>query len=222
MSEDFEMTDMAIREYQFKISQSRDYYKNIISRLSPLIKNPDRAVSNDAKQKEAFARGELSVLSKYDEKIEKLRKKLDLAFIKRKNENALLAKSVAPKKEAIPSSPKKSEPGFLERIKSRFLHRQSKDASQVHDFKDAIAWIETYIAANEFDTGLIATRELLLKTKTEITFYIAAEKKVTVLASSNIPSVAKASTAKLKEIKKNLKALTERENTLRKNLEKIE
>jgi hypothetical protein len=70
-------------------------------------------------------------------------------------------------------------------------------------------WIETYIAAHEYDTAMIASRELLLKTKAGVTYYLSAEKKVKVLAISNIPAIAKASSIKLKEIRKNLKLLNE-------------
>ena len=58
-------------------------------------------------------------------------------------------------------------------------------------FNEAINWVETYIKAEEYETAMMATRELILKVKSGITYYLDAEKKVATLATSNIEEVAK-------------------------------
>jgi hypothetical protein len=39
LREDLEMSDMALREYQSKISQGQQYYSEALYRLDPLIKS---------------------------------------------------------------------------------------------------------------------------------------------------------------------------------------
>lgn len=91
-----------------------------------------------------------------------------------------------------------------------------KDKEKVTAFIDAYQWIETYIKAGEYDTAIMAVRELLLKVKTGITYYLNAQKKVATLASSNIQEVAKAAKAKNRVIDDELTSLHGWEEKLRK------
>lgn len=98
----------------------------------------------------------------------------------------------------------------------RFITFGRKDKEKVTAFVDAYRWIETYMKAGEYDTAIMAVRELLLKVKTGITYYLNAQKKVATLASSNIQEVAKAAKAKNKIIDSELQSLHEWETKLRK------
>lgn len=77
----------------------------------------------------------------------------------------------------------------------------------ITDISDAILWIKTYRRAHDFDTALFATRELILKNKTGITYYEEAIKKIAVLENSNIDKIAQAAIAKRKKINNILEAL---------------
>lgn len=90
-----------------------------------------------------------------------------------------------------------------------------KDKEKVTGFIDAYKWIETYAKAGEYDTALMATRELLLKVKTGITYYLEAQKKVATLASSNIAEVAKKAKSKNRIIDSELDHLYRWETKLR-------
>lgn len=83
-------------------------------------------------------------------------------------------------------------------------------------FIDAYEWIDTYKKAGEYDTAIMAARELLLKVKSGITYYSDAQKKVITLANSNISEVAKAAKDKSKIIDHELKSLYMWEEKLRK------
>jgi serine phosphatase RsbU (regulator of sigma subunit) len=83
-------------------------------------------------------------------------------------------------------------------------------------FAEAYKWIETYMKAGEYDTAIMAVRELLLKVKTGVTYYLNAQKKVATLATSNIQEVAKAAKSKHKIIESELQSLHEWEEKLRK------
>ncbi|MFZ4461986.1 MAG: hypothetical protein ACOYN2_05820 [Patescibacteria group bacterium] len=67
----------------------------------------------------------------------------------------------------------------------------SSPADKVTDFSDAYDWIVTYQKSEEYDNAIMAARELLLKIKTGITYFNSAERKIAVLAASNIPSISK-------------------------------
>lgn len=104
----------------------------------------------------------------------------------------------------------------------RFITFGRKDKEKVTAFVDAYRWIETYMKAWEYDTAIMAVRELLLKVKTGITYYLNAQKKVATLASSNIQEVAKAAKAKNKIIDSELQSLHEWETKLRKIIQTCE
>lgn len=97
-----------------------------------------------------------------------------------------------------------------------------KDKNKVTAFIDAYRWIETYMKAGEYDTAIMAVRELLLKVKTGVTYYLNAQKKVSTLATSNIQEVAKAAKSKHKIIESELQSLHEWEEKLRKMIEVCE
>ncbi len=97
-----------------------------------------------------------------------------------------------------------------------------KDKNQVTAFIDAYRWIETYMKAGEYDTAIMAVRELLLKVKTGVTYYLNAQKKVSTLATSNIQEVAKAAKSKYKIIESELQSLHEWEEKLRKMIDVCE
>ncbi len=98
----------------------------------------------------------------------------------------------------------------------------SSPADKVTDFSDAYDWIITYKKAREYDTAIMAARELLLKIKSGITYFTSAEKKITVLASSNIESIAKAAKSKGRTVERHLKHLHTWETQVRKLIETCE
>jgi hypothetical protein len=98
--------------------------------------------------------------------------------------------------------------------------RNIKTPQNVTKFHDAYKWIETYVKAEEFDTAIHASHELLLKIKSGITYYTHAEKKVLTFASSNLEEVAKAAKAKAKMIDKELHSLYEWEVKVKKLIER--
>lgn len=89
-------------------------------------------------------------------------------------------------------------------------------------FNEAFSWIETYVKAEEYETAIMATRELMLKVKSGITYYLDAEKKVATLASSNIEDIAKKAKQKAKIIEREMKSLHQLELKLVKLIERIE
>lgn len=70
--------------------------------------------------------------------------------------------------------------------------------------------------AGEYDTAIMAVRELLLKVKSGVTYYLSAQKKVATLAASNIQEVSRAAKSKHKIIESELQSLLEWEEKLRK------
>lgn len=81
------------------------------------------------------------------------------------------------------------------------LFRLSPRASEdITDISDALAWIKTYRKARDFNTAIMAAKELILKTNTGITYYENAERKVAVLENSNIEKIATAAKEKRKKI----------------------
>ncbi len=89
-------------------------------------------------------------------------------------------------------------------LRSLFSHTKSDSLGAVKSFQDAYEWILTYRKAKEYHTAVLAARELLLKIKSGITYYSEAEKKISILWSSNLESVAKIAKEKRKVIEKNL------------------
>ena len=77
----------------------------------------------------------------------------------------------------------------------QFFQKEEKKAENIRDISDALAWIKTYRKALNFETAIIATKELILKSRTGITYYESAQRKIAVLENSNIEKIA----AKAKE-----------------------
>lgn len=78
---------------------------------------------------------------------------------------------------------------MLSKIKKFFSH-DPKISENITDISDALAWIKTYRKALNFDTAIIATKELILKNKIGITYYENASRKISVLENSNIEKIA--------------------------------
>jgi hypothetical protein len=95
-------------------------------------------------------------------------------------------------------------------------------SENITDISDALAWIKTYRKAGNFDTALIATKELILKSQTGITYYENAERKIAVLESSNITKIAVAAKEKRKKIDNILIILYKEINELEKIVAQIE
>jgi hypothetical protein len=85
------------------------------------------------------------------------------------------------------------------------LFRKKTESTAVTDFSDAVEWIKTYRKTGNYDTGIMAGRELGLKIKTAITYNEAAKRKIIALEASNLESVAKSAHAKHKEVEVRLK-----------------
>lgn len=85
-----------------------------------------------------------------------------------------------------------------------------------------MAWIKTYRRAGNFDTAIIATKELILKSQTGITYYENAGRKVAVLENSNIEKIAAAAREKQKQIDIILTGLYKELNSLEKVIVQIE
>ena len=111
---------------------------------------------------------------------------------------------------------------FLELYRSVFKKKAASSSETAYDFTDAFDWIVTYRKAEEYDTSVMASRELILKVKTGITYYANAEKKVASLASSNIDSIVPAAKAKLKVIETHLKHLRKWEEKIRDEIKTCE
>lgn len=111
---------------------------------------------------------------------------------------------------------------MIKEIFRTFFKMQSSPADKVTDFSEAYEWILTYQKSEEYENAIMAARELLLKIKTGITYFDSAERKVAVLASSNIANITKTAQEKSKIIKKQLKNLYKWELQLRKLIEKCE
>lgn len=99
---------------------------------------------------------------------------------------------------------------------SLFSHTKANSVTAVNNFQDAYEWILTYKKAKQYHTAVMAARELLLKIKSGITYYVSAEKKIAVLASSNIENIAKTAKEKQKTIEKTLSTLYHWESKIHK------
>lgn len=87
---------------------------------------------------------------------------------------------------------------------------------------DALAWIKTYRKAGNYDTAIIATKELILKSQTAITYYENALRKIAVLENSNIEKIANSASDKRKKIDILLVNLYKELNNLEKTIAQIE
>ncbi len=75
-------------------------------------------------------------------------------------------------------------------------------------------WIKTYRKSGNYDTAIMASRELLLKFKTAIIYNEAAKRKIAAMEASNIETVAVAAKKKRHEVEKRLKHFYEWEKTV--------
>ncbi len=82
----------------------------------------------------------------------------------------------------------------------KFFQKEEKKPENIKDISDALAWIKTYRKAQNFDTAVIATKELILKSRTGITYYENALRKIAVLENSNIEKIAKKAKEKRQKI----------------------
>ena len=82
----------------------------------------------------------------------------------------------------------------------KFFQKEEKKPENIKDISDALEWIKTYRRAHNFDTAVIATKELILKSRTGITYYENALRKVAVLENSNIEKIAKKAKEKRQKI----------------------
>lgn len=98
-----------------------------------------------------------------------------------------------------------------------------KDAASeaVTDFTDAIEWINTYRKAGNYDTALMATHELLLKIKSAINWSEQAERKTSVLESTNLEDVAKKASEKKRQLQARLDSLYKWERTISKLIDDL-
>lgn len=110
---------------------------------------------------------------------------------------------------------------ILSKIK-KFFSVESKASENITDISDALAWIKTYRKALNFDTAIIATRELILKMQTGITYYENVRRKVTILENSNIEKIAMKAREKRKKIDSILTGLYKEINNLEKIIVQIE
>jgi hypothetical protein len=107
-------------------------------------------------------------------------------------------------------------------ILKKFFRKNKTASEDITDISDALAWIESYRKALNFDTAIIATRELILKSKTGITYYENILRKIAVLENSNIRKIAVAAKGKHKKIDLILLSLYKDINNLEKVIAQIE
>ncbi len=102
------------------------------------------------------------------------------------------------------------------------FRRKNSTVDKVTDFTEAYEWIETYKKAKEYETAQMAGRELLLKIRTSVNYYVIATRKIEILTTSNIDTIATAARAKLKIVKEYTEKLTRWENKISALLKEIE
>lgn len=98
-----------------------------------------------------------------------------------------------------------------------FFSLAPRASENITDISDALSWIKTYRKALNFDTAIIATKELILKNQTGITYYENIGRKIAVLENSNIEKIA----MKAKEKRKKVTAILANLYKELANLEKI-
>ncbi|MFB0964429.1 MAG: PP2C family protein-serine/threonine phosphatase [Patescibacteria group bacterium] len=103
----------------------------------------------------------------------------------------------------------------------RLLGKKDAASEAVTDFTDAVEWINTYRKAGNYDTALMATHELLLKIKSGINWSEQAERKATVLESTNLEDVAKTANAKKRQLQARLDGLYKWERTISKLIDDL-
>ena len=110
---------------------------------------------------------------------------------------------------------------LLSKIK-KFFKRDPKTSENISDILDALAWIKTYRKSGDFNTALIATKELILKNQIGITYYENVLRKVAVLENSNIAKIATNAKEKRKKIDSMLTNLYKELSNLEKLIYEIE
>ncbi len=110
---------------------------------------------------------------------------------------------------------------MFSRIK-KYFSKSPQTSENITDISDALDWIKTYRKAQNFDTAVIATKELILKNQTGITYYENALRKVAVLENSNIEKIASSAREKHKKIDGILTILYKELNNLEKLIVEIE
>ena len=104
----------------------------------------------------------------------------------------------------------------------KFFSRSPQKSENITDISDALDWVKTYRKAGNFDTAIIATKELILKNQTGITYYESALRKIAVLENSNIEKIAASAREKHKKIDTVLTTLYKELNNLEKLIVEIE
>lgn len=103
----------------------------------------------------------------------------------------------------------------------KLLGKKDAASETVTGFAEAVEWINAYRKAGNYDTALMATHELLLKIKTGITWSEQAERKATVLESTNLENVAMTAMAKRKQIQSRLEGLYKWERTISRLIDEL-
>lgn len=85
-----------------------------------------------------------------------------------------------------------------------------------------MSWIKSSKNSGDFETAIIATKELILKNKSAINYYENAERKISVLENSNIEKIARKAKEKQKKVSTILVSLYKDLNTLEKTLAQVE
>ncbi len=105
-------------------------------------------------------------------------------------------------------------------IKKLFGKKEAASEA-VTGFTEAVDWIGAYRKAGNYDTALMAAHELLLKVKTHITYTEQAERKASVLESTNLEDVARAAAEKKKQLSVRLDGLYKWERAVSKLLDDL-
>ncbi len=103
----------------------------------------------------------------------------------------------------------------------KFFGKKEAASEAVTGFTEAVDWIDAYRKAENYDTALMAAHELLLKIKTHITYTEQAERKASVLESTNLEDVARTASEKKKQLGVRLDGLYKWERTVSKLLDDL-
>lgn len=105
-------------------------------------------------------------------------------------------------------------------IKKLFGKKEAASEA-VTGFTEAFDWIGAYRKAGNYDTALMAAHELLLKIKTHITYTEQAERKASMLESTNLEDVVKTASEKKKQLAARLDGLYRWERDVSKLLDEL-
>jgi hypothetical protein len=104
----------------------------------------------------------------------------------------------------------------------KFFQRNSQESENITDISEALTWLKTCQKTGDFNTAIIAAKELILKNQTGITYYENAKRKILVLENSNIETISLAAKEKHKKIDTILINLYKEVNNIEKVLVQIE